>query len=120
MKKTILLTVTLICLLSGFNFVFGQSAIIRGTIVDSETNEPLVGVNIAEIDKNGRIITGNVTDPNGNYTFPVSDVNNDIQISYIGYIKQTFKVNNRTTIDIKLESESISLEDVQVVGQKNW
>ena len=118
MKKTILLTGILICLLSGFNYAFGQKAIIRGKIVDSETGESLPQVNIAELDKNGRIVTGDVTDLNGNYTMQVSDVNNDIQISYIGYKKQTFKVNGRSTIDIKLEPESVSLGDVVVTGQK--
>ena len=118
MKKIILLTFTLICALSGFNKIYGQSAIIRGKIVDSDTKESLLNVNVAEMDKNGRFITGTVTDLNGNYTFEVSDVNNDIQISFIGYKKQTFKVNNRTTIDINLEPESIGLEDVVVTGTK--
>ena len=54
----------------------------------------------------------------GTILLRLSDVNNDIQVSYIGYKKQIFKVNNRTVIDIKLESESIGLEDVVVTGQK--
>ncbi len=118
MKKTILLTGILICLLSGFNNAFGQSAIIRGTIVDSKTDEPLIAVNIAEMDKNGRFISGTVTDANGNYTLKVTDVKNQIQVSYIGYKKQTFTVDNRTQIDIKLESESIAMKDVVVTGTK--
>ncbi|MBN2636547.1 MAG: SusC/RagA family TonB-linked outer membrane protein [Prolixibacteraceae bacterium] len=118
MKKTILLTVTLLCLLAGFNEAFAQSAIIRGKITDEETGETIPQVNVVEMDKNGRNVSGTVTDINGNYILEITDVNNDIQVSFIGYIKQTFKVNNRSMIDIELESESIGLEDVVVTGQK--
>lgn len=118
MKKSILLTAILVCILSGFNQAFGQSAIIRGKITDAATGEPLLAVNIVELDKNGRNITGTVTDLNGNYTLKVTDVSNTIQVSFIGYKKQTFTVDNRTQIDIKLETESIAMEDVVVTGTK--
>lgn len=118
MKKTILLTITLISLLSGFNLAFGQSAIIRGKVTDAETGETLPQVNIVELDKNGRNINGTVTDFNGNYIFEVDDVNNDIQVSYIGYEMQKFKVDGRKEINIDLEPSSISLGDVTIKAEK--
>ncbi|MBL7111202.1 MAG: SusC/RagA family TonB-linked outer membrane protein [Bacteroidales bacterium] len=118
MKKIILLSGLLICLLSGFNKAQGQSAIIKGKIIDSETLETLVGVNIVEIDKNNRFISGTVSDFNGNYVFKVSDVNNIVQVSFIGYSKQTFLVEGRTQIDINLEPESFSIDEITVVGAK--
>jgi TonB-linked SusC/RagA family outer membrane protein len=118
MKRIILLSGLLICLLSGFNKAQGQSAIIRGKIVDSVTKETLMAVNIVEIDKNGRFISGTVTDINGNYVLKVSDVKNEVQVSFIGYKKQTFSIDNRTTIDIILETESFAVEDVVVTGAK--
>ena len=77
-----------------------------------------MSVNIVEIDKNGRFISGTVSDINGNYVFKVSDVNNPIQVSFIGYKKQTFTIEGRTQIDIKLETESIAVEEVVVTGAK--
>jgi TonB-linked SusC/RagA family outer membrane protein len=118
MKRIILLSGLLVCLLSGFNKAQGQSAIIRGKIVDSVTKETLMAVNIVEIDKNGRFISGTVTDINGNYVLKVSDVKNQVQVSFIGYKKQTFSINDRATIDIVLETESFSVEDVVVTGSK--
>jgi TonB-dependent SusC/RagA subfamily outer membrane receptor len=118
MKKTILLAGLLICLLSGFNKVQAQSAIIKGKILDSMTKETLMAVNIVEIDKNGRFISGTVTDINGNYVLKVSDVNNQVQVSFIGYKKQTFSIDGRTTIDIILETESVAVGDVVVTGTK--
>jgi TonB-linked SusC/RagA family outer membrane protein len=118
MKKTILISALLICLLSGFNKAQGQSAIIKGKILDSVTKETLMAVNIVEIDKNGRFISGTVTDINGNYVLKVADEKNQVQVSFIGYKKQTFSIDGRTTIDISLETESVAVGDVVVTGTK--
>lgn len=118
MKKTILLTGLLLSLLTLVNNAYSQSAIIKGKITDSETGEALLSVNIVEIDKNGRFIAGTVSDLNGNYVFKVSNVENPIQVSFIGYKKQTIKVNGRSQIDLQLEPEAISMEEVVVVGAK--
>jgi TonB-linked SusC/RagA family outer membrane protein len=118
MKKTILLSGLIVCLLSGIHQAQGQSAIIKGRIVDSLTQETLPSVNIVEIDRNGRFIGGTVSDLNGNYVFRVSNVNNPIQVSFIGYQKQTIYVRGRTEIDFQLQPESIEMEEVTVVGEK--
>ncbi|MCF8380972.1 MAG: SusC/RagA family TonB-linked outer membrane protein [Bacteroidales bacterium] len=118
MKKLILLSGLIICLLSVFNNSYGQSAIIKGKIIDVDTKEPLLSVNMVEVDKNGRFIAGTVSDYNGNYVFKVSNINNPIQVSFIGYKKQTFMVEGRSQIDFELESESIQMEEVVFVGAK--
>ncbi|HER10077.1 MAG TPA: SusC/RagA family TonB-linked outer membrane protein [Bacteroides sp.] len=118
MKKIVLLTGLLVCLLSAMNQVQGQSAIISGRIVDSLTRETLPSVNIVEIDKNGRFIGGTVSDLNGNYVFKVSNVDNPVQVSFIGYQKETVYVRGRSEINFDLSPESIQMEEVTVVGEK--
>ena len=118
MKKTILLSGFLVCLLSGINLAQGQTAIIKGRIVDSLTQETLPSVNIVEIDRNGRFIGGTVSDLNGNYVFKVSNVNNPIQVSFIGFQKQTVYVRGRTNINFQLQPETIGIEEVVVIGEK--
>ncbi len=118
MKKSLLLSGVLILLLTGLNVVYGQSAIISGVITDSVTNETLPSVNIVEIDANGRFIGGTVSDLNGNYVFRVSNVNNPVQVSFIGYQKKIVYVGNRTEINFKLSPESLGLEEVMIVGEK--
>ena len=118
MKKILLLTGLIICLFSGINNAQGQSAIIKGKVIDATTNETLLAVNIVEIDKNGRNISGTVSDINGNYVLKVTDTKNQVQVSFIGYKKQTFSINGRTSIDIKLETESVAVGDVVVTGTK--
>jgi TonB-linked SusC/RagA family outer membrane protein len=116
MKKVILLSVFLTCFMSGF--VYGQSAVIQGTITDAQTKETLVAVNIVEIDRNGRFINGAISDINGNYVLRVSDVSNQVQVSYIGYQSQVFTVDGRSRIDIVLEFESTMFDEFVVVGER--
>jgi len=118
MKKIILLSGLLIAIFAGIDNVQGQSAIIKGRIVDAETDETLPMVNIVEIDKNGRFIGGTVSDLNGNYVFKVSNVANPVQVSFIGFQKQTILVEGRTEIDFQLQPESVGLEEVVIVGEK--
>jgi TonB-linked SusC/RagA family outer membrane protein len=119
MKKFILLTGLLIGFLTiAINLSAQNTAIIKGTVTDNVTKEPLAFVNVVEIDKNGRFVSGTVTDVNGNYVLKVRDNNNSIQVSFIGYQKTTFSINKRTQIDIPLESESKSVDEVVVQGTK--
>jgi TonB-dependent SusC/RagA subfamily outer membrane receptor len=118
MKRILLLSGLFILLFAGSNKAQGQGAIINGKITDATTGETLISVNIVEMDKNGRFINGTVTDINGNYVLRISDVENEIQVSFIGYKKQTFSVDNRTQINIELETESFAVEDVVVTASK--
>jgi len=119
MKKSILSLSLLLLFLSVFNFVSAQeSVILKGQIVDKSTREPLLGVNVVEIDKNGRFIVGTITDMNGNYVLKVSSGEANIQVSYIGYQKQTINVKSRTQINIELESESLKIDEITVEGTR--
>jgi len=108
----------MIVLLSGFCNVYAQNVIIRGHVTDSVTNESLSYVNVAEVDKNGRFVSAKITDENGNYVLQVINPQNPIQVSFIGYRKQTFKINGRSQIDVKLVSESLNIAEVTVEATK--
>ncbi len=116
MKKIIQFSgLLLIVLLSGFCNLYGQKpAIIKGHVTDSLTRESMLYVNVVEIDKNGRFVSGTVTDLNGNYVFKVTNDKNPLQVSFIGYKKKTVAINGRTTVNIELESESKNLKEVRV------
>jgi len=118
MKNILKLTGLLFFLFAGLTAARGQSAIIQGKITDAQTGETLPSVNIVEVDANGRFIGGTVSDLNGNYVFRVSNVNNPVQVSFIGFQKQTIKVEGRTNIDFQLEPETIGIDEVVVVGEK--
>lgn len=120
MKKIIQFSgLLIVVLLSGFCNVYAQKpAIIKGHVTDSLTNESLLYVNIVEVDKNGRFLSAVVTDLNGNYVLKVTNDQNPIQASFIGYKKKTFSINGRSTIDVKLISESQAIDEIKVEATK--
>ncbi|HOO85590.1 MAG TPA: carboxypeptidase-like regulatory domain-containing protein, partial [Prolixibacteraceae bacterium] len=65
------------------NASFAQSLIITGSVKE-QNNEPITGVNIVEVDANGRFVSGTTTDFNGNFSFKISSRDAKIQVSFIG------------------------------------
>ena len=88
-----------------------QTKIVKGIVKDT-SGEPVIGANV--IVKG--TTNGVITDIDGNYT--VTDVKNtDVLVfSYIGYVSQEIKVNNQSTINVTMNEDSQSLEEVVVVG----
>lgn len=84
---------------------------VRGQITDVE-GEPLVGVSIM-VKGTSR---GTTTDRDGNYSLEVPDSENILVISYIGFLTQEISIDGREVIDIVLEQDTYSLEEMVVVG----
>jgi TonB-dependent starch-binding outer membrane protein SusC len=83
---------------------------ISGKVTDS-TGQPIPGVTI--IVKGTTI--GTVTDLDGNYS--ISATEGDVLVySFVGFIPQEKIVSTSTTIDIQLNDDTKSLEEVVVVG----
>lgn len=90
---------------------YSQNASVQGTVIDQENGEPLPGVNVMV--KNSS--SGTVTDVNGHYNLSVSE-GETLVFSFIGYLPQEIPVDGRTSIDVSLESDVQSLEEVVVTG----
>lgn len=59
---------------------------------------------------------GVITDIDGKYTIQVPDKNAILIVSYIGYQSQEVKIGGRKTIDVRLQENVQSLEEVTVVA----
>lgn len=88
-----------------------QQNLVRG-IVTSETGEPLPGVNIV-IDGTTK---GTVTDINGQYELELSEGDNALVFSYVGYLSETMPVNGHSEINISLIPDLKKLDEVVVIG----
>lgn len=84
---------------------------VTGTVTD-ENNQSLPGVNVLLKDSG----TGTVTDVDGRYSISISDENDILIFSSIGYMTQEVAVNGRSTLDITLAEDVQSLEEVVVIG----
>jgi len=85
---------------------------VSGTVTDSQTGEPMPGVNIQV---SGTTI-GAITDVAGKYSINVPDANAILIFSFIGYSTQEVPVAGRSIVDLGLESELTGLGEVVVTG----
>lgn len=81
-------------------------------IITDENGETLPGVNIIL----QGTATGTITDVEGRYSIEVPDPKAVLIFSSVGYLKQEITVGNQTVINVAMESDITSLEEVVVVG----
>lgn len=99
---------------------YGTHGILEGRVIDRQTGEPLVAVNVFVLETS----YGGASDAEGYYL-----INNvragvyDVRFSIIGYKtlimrKVTILPDLRTRIDVELEEAAIELETVEVTAEK--
>ena len=97
--------------LFSFGLVQAQGGItVSGTVQDE--SGPLPGVNVVLLDNS----KGTSTDFDGNFTLSGVDPQATIVFSYVGFKTVEVPVNNRSTLNVTLELDSQSLEEIVVVG----
>jgi TonB-linked SusC/RagA family outer membrane protein len=89
-----------------------QKSQITGIVIDAETGEPLIGINVKVEGTN----TGAITDFEGRYSLEITTDNAVLIFSFTGYQTQKIQVQGQTSIDVKLVPDIKSLEEVVVVG----
>jgi len=81
-------------------------------VTDQNTGAGLPGVNVLV----KGTTTGTITDIDGNYSIEVPDEDETLVFSSIGYTTMEVAVAGRTTVNVSLEEDIQSLEEVVVVG----
>lgn len=107
-----LLNVCCLMVLLGWGSAYAQERTVSGSVTDGSAGGPLPGVNV--LVKNAT--QGTVTDIEGNYSLTVQNEEAVLVFSYIGYVKQEQTVGTSSTIDITLQPDIASLDEVVVVG----
>lgn len=101
---------------SGDQSAFQQE--ITGKVIDQQTGEALPGVNVivqgAE-DATGSTI-GTTTNLDGEYSLRVPDDLTVLIASYVGYVRQEVEINGRSVVDIQLQPDVRTLDDIVVIG----
>ncbi len=120
-KKHIIKKMTLICLAFlavNVTIVAQDVRVIRGTIKDKTDDSLVPGATVVEIDNNNRIITGTISDINGQYAIKLKNPSDRISFGFIGYKTQIITPGEESTIDVKLVSDNKMLSGVDVVTNK--
>jgi TonB-linked SusC/RagA family outer membrane protein len=118
-KINIKLLLVFMSLLMSFTSMAQTKTTISGKVISATDKQPLIGVSVAEYDKNNRILNGVITDIDGNYTLKISGGEGTIiSYSYISYkpIKKAY--NGAKVINISLEDNAMTIKDLVVTGKK--
>ncbi len=83
---------------------------VKGIVTDMK-GEAIIGANVLE----EGTTNGTITDLDGNYTLTLP-ADAKLVFTYIGYTPQTISVNGRRSIDVKLDEESMTLDQVVVTA----
>lgn len=89
----------------------GQSREIKGKVTNT-AGEPIPGATIAIKGTSSGIIT----DDNGNYTLPKVPEGSILVFTFVGMKTQEVPSQGKSVIDVKLEEETIGIEEVVAVG----
>ncbi len=89
-----------------------RDLVVRGTVLDAGTGEPLPGV--AVVVKGTQ--RGTATNSAGAYEIALSDPGAVLVFSFVGYLPQEVPVGNRTQLDLTLQIDTKALSEVVVVG----
>ena len=102
---------TLLLLLLCSVKAFAQQTV-SGTVSASKTGETLVGITVSIKGTQ----TATATNVQGHYSIKTNSANDVLVFSYVGYTSQEIPVNGQSTINVKMEEEARSINEVVVVG----
>ncbi len=125
MKNVSLYTlIGVICFLSTSMFGQDLAQTIRGTIVDKESQFPLIGVTVVVKTSDGQVL-GNSSDIDGTYRIENVPLGRQtVTFSYIGYEETTndnviFTSAKEVILNAQLDESSVDMGIVEVYAQKN-
>ena len=122
LKKISYRSLPLILLFTLFisELAFGQAGRIDGTVIDAETEDHLVGVNVFVQE----LETGTTTNLEGYYSIiNVPPGEYTLRLTYIGYAEVTVEnvnvnIDQTTTIDVDMQETAIAGEEVTVIAER--
>lgn len=87
-------------------------AVVSGTVTDQTSGEPIPGVSVLV---KGTSV-GTATDEKGRYTLTVSDLEQTLVFSYIGYTAQEEAIGGRKTVNILMKAQVFDMNEVVAIG----
>ena len=107
-KRLLLLTALLTVLLSP---AFAQKKELTGKIIDATSGTPISGVSILSDRKEST-----TSKMDGSFSLQVTNDTRTLVISHVGYTTQTITIGSGLSFDIRLETASVQMDDVVVIG----
>jgi TonB-linked SusC/RagA family outer membrane protein len=90
---------------------------VRGKVIDKADKKAIIGGSVVERDKDMRFITGVATDIDGNFAIKISNPENFISFSYLGYKTIIQPVKGRASFNIELETATAELAEFVITSK---
>lgn len=91
--------------------VHAQSTV-TGTVTDQEDDSPLPGVNIIL----EGTTTGTTTNMDGEYEIDVPNLNETLEFSFVGYMRQTVSIDGRSVVNVEMQPGTVVGEEMVVTA----
>jgi hypothetical protein len=85
---------------------------VSGKVFDLESQEPIPGATVLV---KGTTI-GTVTDTNGNYSITLPSNAQNLVVSFIGYLAEEVRIQDKSTLNVGLVADTQALQEVVVTG----
>ena len=105
------LPLLLLCLQSQI-FAQTQGPVTISGVVKDKLSKPLDGVSVTLVGTS----KGVSTDSSGKFTITLDNPKQQLRFSHIGYVTQVNSINNTLTLEITMDAEAGSMEEVVLVG----
>ena len=110
LKNVLKTTLLLLLFLAVGGSLYAQDLAVKGKVTD-DGGEAILGVSVT-VKGTQR---GTITNVEGTYS--INTVGNaTLVFSFLGYVSQDVPINNRSTINVSLKTDTKALEEVVVVG----
>jgi TonB-linked SusC/RagA family outer membrane protein len=94
-----------------------QKALVRGTVISSQDKLPLIQASVVEMNKDNRIVSSTVTNLDGNFSLNVTDTQNKLVITYLGFKKKEVPIGSNTAIKIAMDEDTQTLSEVVITAK---
>lgn len=89
-----------------------QNVVIKGTVIDAVSKQPVAGVTVEEVGTNN----ATATNEKGEYQLTLKSGNATVSFRSIGYKTVEVPVNNQDIVNVSLTTENAAMDEVVVVG----
>ena len=107
----------------GSNNITIERVSIFGKVIDSDTKQPLEYATIIVKSLQGKIITGGITDTNGNFEVQIAKGTYIVSIEFISFKTKTFNnfeiSGNKDLGTISLKINAESLDEIEIIAEKS-
>lgn len=95
-----------------------EQTTVSGQVIDEMNNETLPGVNVIALDKNNRIITGSITNLNGEFVLSLKGSITKLKFTFIGFKDKEVPVTSNNYYKVVMTEDVVAIDAVEVMGEK--